>query len=98
MQDNAAVLSKLNLYAKLSELHDENPFKYKSFITAAFNLKKIKEPFNDLDENSLSAVPGVGKSVLEAIRNILSTGSFKALDACVEKTPIGVVDLLHIKG
>ena len=98
MQDNAAVLSKLNLYAKLSELHDENPFKYKSFITAAFNLKKIKEPFNDLDENSLSAVPGVGKSVLEAIRNILSTGSFKALDACVEKTPIGVVDLLNIKG
>jgi DNA polymerase (family 10) len=98
MQDNAAVLSKLNLYAKLSELHDENPFKYKSFITAAFNLKKIKEPFIDLDENSLSAVPGVGKSVLEAIRNILSTGSFKALDACVEKTPIGVVDLLNIKG
>ncbi len=98
MLDNASVLSKLNLFAKLSELHDENPFKYKSFTTAAFNLKKIKESFLELDDHSLSAVPGVGKSVLEAIRSILSTGSFSALDACVEKTPSGVVDLLNIKG
>ena len=80
MTDNSAILSKLNLYAKLAELHDENPFKFKTFTTAAFNLKKIKESFDSLSDNDLLAVPGVGKSVLVAIKQIYETESFPALD------------------
>ena len=98
MTDNSSILSKLNLYAKLAELHDENPFKYKTFTTAAFNLKKIKESFDSLSDNDLIAVPGVGKSVLAAIKQIYETESFPALDECVSKTPDGVVDMLKIKG
>ena len=98
MTDNSSILSKLNLYAKLAELHNENPFKFKTFTTAAFNLKKIKEPFNSLSDNDLLAVPGVGKSVLVAIKQIYETASFPALDECVSKTPDGVVDMLKIKG
>ena len=98
MTDNSSILSKLNLYAKLAELHDENPFKFKTFTTAAFNLKKIKESFDSLSDNDLLAVPGVGKSVLLAIKQIYETESFPALDECVSKTPDGVVDMLKIKG
>jgi len=98
MTDNSSILSKLNLYAKLAELHDENPFKYKTFTTAAFNLKKIKESFESLSDNDLLAVPGVGKSVLFAIKQIYETASFPALDECISKTPVGVVDMLKIKG
>ncbi len=98
MTDNSAILSKLNLYAKLAELHDENPFKFKTFTTAAFNLKKIKESFDSLSDNDLLAVPGVGKSVLVAIKQIYETESFPALDECVSKTPSGVVDMLKVKG
>ncbi len=98
MTDNSSILSKLNLYAKLAELHDENPFKYRTFTTAAFNLKKIKESFESLSDNDLIAVPGVGKSVLAAIKQIYKTESFPALDECVSKTPRGVVDMLKVKG
>lgn len=98
MNDNSSILSKLNLYAKLAELHDENPFKYKTFTTAAFNLKKIKEPFYSLSDSDLLAVPGVGKSVLVAMKQIVETASFPALDECISKTPEGVVDMLKIKG
>ena len=98
MTDNSSILSKLNLYAKLAELHDENPFKFKTFTTAAFNLKKIKESFDSLSDNDLLTVPGVGKSVLLAIKQIYETESFPALDECVSKTPDGVVDMLKIKG
>ena len=98
MTDNSSILSKLNLYAKLAELHDENPFKFKTFTTAAFNLKKIKESFDSLSDNDLLAVPGVGKSVLLAIKQIYETESFPSLDECVSKTPGGVVDMLKIKG
>lgn len=98
MTDNPSILSKLNLYAKLAELHDENPFKYKTFTTAAFNLKKIKEPFYTLNDNDLLLIPGVGKSVVAAIHQIYETSTFPALQDCVEKTPQGVVDMLGIKG
>lgn len=98
MIDNPSILSKLNLFAKLSELHDENPFKYKSFTTAAFNLKKIKEPFQEMDLQDLLNIQGVGKSVMVAIEQIIATGSFPGLDSCIEKTPSGVVELLNIKG
>ena len=90
MLDNAAVLSKLNLFAKLSELHDENPFKYKSFTTAAFNLKKIKESFLELDDHTLSAVPGVGKSIASEIVNYRKAfGGFKTLDEIEKLKGVG---------
>ncbi len=98
MIDNSSILSQLNLYAKLSELHDENPFKYKSFSTAAFNLKKIKEPFAEMDLQDLLNIQGVGKSALNAIELIIQTGTFPALEACLEKTPRGIVEMLNIKG
>ena len=98
MIDNSSILAKLNLFAKLSELHDENPFKYKSFTTAAFNLKKIKEPFVEMDLQDLLTIQGVGKSVTQAMEQIIQTGSFQGLDMCLQKTPNGVVDMLNIKG
>lgn len=98
MIDNSSILAKLNLFAKLSELHDENPFKYKSFTTAAFNLKKIKEPFVEMDLQDLLTIQGVGKSVTQAMEQIIHTGSFPGLDMCLQKTPNGVVDMLNIKG
>lgn len=98
MIDNLSILSKLNLYAKLAELHDENPFKFKTFTTAAFNLKKIKESFDSLSDNDLLAIQGVGKSVLVAIKQIYETESFSALDEFISTTPDGVVDMLKIKG
>ena len=98
MIDNSSILSKLNLYAKLSELHDENPFKYKSFTTAAFNLKKIKDPFVEMDLQELLNLQGVGKSAVNAMEQIIKTGSFPALDICLEKTPHGIVEMLNIKG
>ncbi len=98
MTDNSSILAKLNLFAKLSELHDENPFKYKSYTTAAFNLKKIKEPFVEMDLQDLLTIQGVGKSVTQAMAQISQTGSFPGLDAWLQKTPSGVVDMLNIKG
>lgn len=98
MTDNSSILAKLNLFAKLSELHDENPFKYKSYTTAAFNLKKIKEPFVEMDLQDLLTIQGVGKSVTQAMEQIIQTGSFPGLDAWLQKTPSGVVDMLNIKG
>ena len=96
--DNASILRKLNLYAKLAELHQQNPFRYKAYATAAFNLRKTRDDIQAMDDAVLSAIQGVGKGVLAAIRSMASTGSFPELDALREQTPPGVVELLEIKG
>lgn len=95
---NDSIVKAIGLYAKLAELHDENPFKVKAFSTAAFNLKKVRQPFAELTEDQWKSVPGAGKSVVESIREMIQTGSFSALQGLYDKTPNGVVEMLKIKG
>lgn len=95
---NDSVVKAIGLYAKLAELHDENPFKVKAFNAAAFNLKKVRQPFGELTEEQWKSIPGAGKSVIDSIKEMLSTGSFIALSNLLNQTPDGVVSMLKIKG
>jgi DNA polymerase (family 10) len=98
MVDNSTILSQLSLFAKLSELHGQNPFKIRAYSSAAFNLKKIKEPYASLTDEELLSVPGVGKGVVESIREISTEDHWFDLDELLKITPSGVVDMLRIKG
>lgn len=98
MTDNSDILSKLNLYAKLGELHGQNAFKIKAYANAAFNLKKIKEPYLQFSDAELTAIPGVGKGVVESIREMGASGTFSDLEKLLEITPSGIVEMLRIKG
>jgi DNA polymerase (family 10) len=96
--DNYDICSRLALYAKLAELHDENAFRTRAFSAAAFNLKKVKEPMSQMSDEALAALPGVGKGVLSAIRSLVADGTFPDLDALIAKTPPGILEMLRIKG
>ncbi len=98
MIDNAGILNALNLYAKLAELHNENAFKIRAYSSAAFNLKKIKEPFSQMSDADLLSIPGVGKGVVDSIRELTQTNEMKALQDLMQITPAGIVEILQIKG
>ena len=98
MMDNSGILGILNLYAKLAELHNENAFKVRAYSSAAFNLKKIKLSYGQMTDADLLSVPGVGKGVVDSIREITSTGKMEALDELLKITPGGIVEMLQIKG
>ena len=98
MMDNSGILGILNLYAKLAELHNENAFKVRAYSSAAFNLKKIKISYGQMTDADLLSVPGVGKGVVDSIREITSTGKMEALDELLKITPGGIVEMLQIKG
>lgn len=98
MLDNHDICSRLGLYAKLGELHEENPFKIKAYSAAAFNLKKIKDAMSGMTDDQLSSLPGMGKSVLAAVKRIIATGSFPELDEKISSTPPGIIEMLGIKG
>ena len=96
--DNYDISTLLGTYAKLAELHEENPFKVKALSAAAFNIKKFKDPLQNMSDETLAALPGIGKSVLSAIKNLLQTGTFPELEQLIAKTPTGVLEMLKVKG
>lgn len=96
--DNYDISDALGFYAKLAELHNENPFRVKAFSAAAFNIKKVKDPLSNMTDEALSALPSVGKSVVASIRVVLESGTFPELEELKQKTPAGVLEMLRIKG
>lgn len=80
------------------ELHEENPFKIRSYQGALNSLERGDQDLTELSDKALAEIPGVGKSIVEAIQSIKSTGSFPTLNELIEKTPAGTLEILQIKG
>lgn len=80
------------------ELHDENPFKIRSYQSALISLERGDQDLMELSDADLSQINGVGKSIVEAIQNLKITGTFPQLEQLTEKTPTGILEVLQIKG
>jgi DNA polymerase (family 10) len=95
---NEEVVLILEETAKLLELHNENPFKVKSYKNAAFKLDRFREPLSGKSPEELEKIEGIGKSLSHKIHDMLISGLSSDLVALREKTPSGILELLHIKG
>lgn len=80
------------------ELHDENPFKIRSYTNAVGALELVEEPLEQLTQAQLEGIQGVGKGIAAKIIEINQNGSFAELDQMLQVTPNGVVEMLRIKG
>ncbi len=96
--ENEEIVDTFKLLAALMELHDENPFKIKSYASAAFNLDKLNIPLGTLSIPELEATDGIGKSLATKIHELCLTGTFPDLSTYLETTPPGVIEMLDIKG
>ncbi len=84
--------------AAIMELHNENPYKIKSYQNAYITLRKLDTPLETMPRAEMDAVKGIGKSTGDKIVELLTTGEISAFRQYADKTPAGVVDMLHIKG
>ncbi|MHC2992907.1 DNA polymerase IV [Pontibacter sp. HJ8] len=96
--ENKKIIKLFKLAAELMELHDENPFKVRSYANAVAALELVEEPLEVKSQAELEGIGGVGKSIAARIIEINETGSFTELDQLVSVTPPGVVEMLRIKG
>lgn len=88
----------LKLTGQLMELHNENPFKTKAIATAAYRLSKMDFELDELALSKLEKSEGFGKSTITKIEEVNKTGTLAELNALIDKTPAGVIDMLGIKG
>ncbi len=98
MMTNREIAKYFDLLAKLMELHEENPFKIRSYRNAYNILRQINDQVVDLDEKQLLEIPGIGKAIAKKIIALRERGTFDALEKMLEKTPPGILDLLKLKG
>ena len=95
---NKEIARNFNELARIMELHDENPFKIRSYANAYLQLRKVGTPLVDMSDAEISGIKGVGKAIAGKIRELERTGTLAALEKYREMTPQGVQDMLRIKG
>jgi DNA polymerase (family 10) len=96
--NNREIAQYFGLLADLMELHNENPFKIKSYAFAARNLKNIDVPLKDLSIEELENIQGVGKTIGAKIFHLTHSGKFELLEKYAAMTPPGIIELLQLKG
>lgn len=95
---NKQIAKTLKLAAQLGELHDENPFKIKALSSAAFHIERLESEVDQLSIQDLEKIPGLGKSTVQKIVQLRDTGTFDELEKRFRETPVGVIQMLAIKG
>nr|WP_040574126.1 MULTISPECIES: DNA polymerase/3'-5' exonuclease PolX [Pontibacter] len=96
--ENKKIIKLFKLASELMELHDENPFKVRSYVNGAAALELVEDPLETKSQAELEGITGVGKSIAARVIEIKETGSFTELDQLLSVTPPGVVEMLRIKG
>ena len=95
---NKEIAQQFSLLAKLMDIHNENSFKIKSYTNASFAIDKLTEPLSETEPNEIKYLKGIGESTAQKIIDILQMGKMNALEELIQKTPKGILELLHIKG
>ncbi len=96
--DNGTIAHNFSMLAKVMDIHGENSFKTKSYSSAAFTIDKLPVELSDLSEEKIHALPGIGDAIAKKIMTQLQTGELPLLNEYLEKTPMGVIEMLNIKG
>jgi DNA polymerase (family 10) len=96
--ENEQIVDALELLVKLWDVHGINEFKSKNLSFAARGLDKYAGRIANCNLDDLYAIPGVGKVVVQIVQDIAQSGTCPDLEAMVEQTPPGILDILKIKG
>ncbi|MEO6547017.1 MAG: helix-hairpin-helix domain-containing protein [Ferruginibacter sp.] len=96
--DNYQIADSFSLLAKLMDIHNENSFKSKTYAIAAFNIERLPMQLSETPVEKLAGIKGIGESTGKKVIELLTTGELQALKEIIEKTPVGVLEMLNIKG
>jgi len=98
MLNNKQIANQFDLLAKLMELHDENPFKIRSYANAYLSLRKLEGDLSTMGKENIASIPGVGTAIADKIEELVTHGQMSLLQKYKEMTPTGIQEMLSIKG
>ncbi len=95
---NKEIARTFQFLGQIMELHGENLYKIRSYQNAYMTLRKLDHPLEEMSDDEISQIKGVGKAISGKIRELLDTGKMRTLERYKSETPKGVQEMLAIKG
>ena len=95
---NKEIARQFNLLGKIMELHNENPFKIRSYNNAYLTIRKMDQAMVDLSIEELEGIKGIGKAIASKIAELVTSGEMNTLNKYKKITPEGIQEMLNIKG
>ncbi|MCL6546668.1 MAG: DNA polymerase/3'-5' exonuclease PolX [Bryobacteraceae bacterium] len=99
--ENKAYARLLAETADLMEIASEDPFRIRSYRNAAAAIENYPERIEDIlkdPKRSVTEIPGIGKGIAAALKEIAERGSFERRDQLLEKYPPTALEFLKIQG
>ncbi|GIU79942.1 MAG: DNA polymerase/3'-5' exonuclease PolX [Bryobacteraceae bacterium] len=87
--------------ADLMEIAGEDPFRIRSYRNAAAAIENLPERLADIlrdPQRDVTSIPGIGKGIAGALKEIAERGSFARRDEMLAKYPPTALELLRIPG
>ena len=95
---NQEIAKIFNEIAGLLEIKNDNPFRIRAYRRAALNVEGLTRNVEDLSEDELLEVPGVGKELAAKIAEYIKTGNIAAHEELKKEIPQIVLDLESVPG
>lgn len=95
---NVEIAKIFNEIADFLEILDENPFRIRAYRKAAKSIEAASTSVDELSEEELIKIPGIGKDLLGKIKEYINTGKITLHEELREKIPYGVITLIKIPG
>ncbi len=99
--ENRAIARLISETADLMEISAEDPFRIRSYRTAAGVIEGYPEQMASIlkdPEKKLTDITGIGKGLAAVIEELEQRGSFERRDEMLGKYPAGLLELLNIQG
>src|SRR5438046_5417771 len=93
------IAGELEQIATLLELKNENPFKIRAYTNAARAIETFGGNITNFqDEEALSKIPGIGKSIALKIKELAATGWLKYLEEFNTEFHTGILEWFSLPG
>ena len=99
MPDKSKIINLLNELADMMEFMGENKFKISAYRIGANAIRSVESDIEELiSEKKLDEIKGIGKSLQSIIYEFADQGRSSQYDNLRKQVPLGIGDLLKIKG
>ncbi len=97
--DKQHVAAMLDSMAQLMELDGANPFEVRAYQNASRAIAGLEGDLPELvAAGKLTGLPGLGKTLIARITELVTTGGMRQYDDLLERIPPGLRDMLRIPG
>ena len=95
---NQEIAKIFNEIADMLEIKNDNPFRIRAYRRAALNVEGLTRNVEDLSEDELHEVPGIGKDLAAKIAEYMKTGKIAAHEELIKEIPPIVLQLESVPG